>query len=329
MNPDGTFGDVPTAADFFAGIVSAPPRPPDDVLEAVHCLVRLNDEEERIITGWRERDLACVREWLAGGGDPNIHVARPFFRHPGSLVGSVLSSAVYNATYQHVDTDQQIAVLDLLYAAGADLEKRDPGIPNVPSGVIPSPLQGAASARVGSFRLTKWLLDRGVSVLDRDGADAIRWASGNANCLTTGENVDVVRLLLNHPQHRASSSPGLREAETSAAQFGHRAHPLIRWHRRAPHLMKDVMVLRTLCERGRAVPPKIPRRPRRCHELQVLLARLFGPNMPKPLFRIIVEFWLGRGLPYKYSRDYLPEPEGDFPSQPGNDIARNYIREGL
>ena len=66
-----------------------------------------------------------------------------------------------------------------------------------------------------------------------------------------------------------------------------------------------------------------------CHELQVLLARLFGPNMPKPLFRIVVEFWLGRGLPYKYSRDYLPEPEGDFPSQPGNDFARNYIREGL
>ena len=32
MNPDGTYGDVPTAADFFAGIVSAPPpRPPDDV----------------------------------------------------------------------------------------------------------------------------------------------------------------------------------------------------------------------------------------------------------------------------------------------------------
>ena len=54
-----------------------------------------------------------------------------------------------------------------------------------------------------------------------------------------------------------------------------------------------------------------------------------GPNMPKPLFRIVVEFWLGRGLPYKYSRDYLPEPEEDFPSRPGNDFARNYIREGL
>ena len=51
--------------------------------------------------------------------------------------------------------------------------------------------------------------------------------------------------------------------------------------------------------------------------------------MPKPLFRIVVEFWLGRGLPYKYSRDYLPEPEEDFPSQPGNDFARDYIREGL
>ena len=74
---------------------------------------------------------------------------------------------------------------------------------------------------------------------------------------------------------------------------------------------------------------KIPRRPRRCHELQVLLARLFGPNMPKPLFRIVVEFWLGRGLPYKYSRDYLPEPEEDFPSRPGNGLARFYIREGL
>jgi len=38
MNPDGTFGNVPTAADWAAGFVSAPPRPPDDVLEAVHCL---------------------------------------------------------------------------------------------------------------------------------------------------------------------------------------------------------------------------------------------------------------------------------------------------
>jgi len=51
--------------------------------------------------------------------------------------------------------------------------------------------------------------------------------------------------------------------------------------------------------------------------------------MPKPLFRIVVEFWLGRGLPYKYSRDYLPEPEEDFPSRPGNGLARFYIREGL
>ena len=33
MNPDGTFGNVPTAADWAAGFVSAPPRPPDDVLE--------------------------------------------------------------------------------------------------------------------------------------------------------------------------------------------------------------------------------------------------------------------------------------------------------
>ena len=97
--------------------------------------------------------------------------------------------------------------------------------------------------------------------------------------------------------------------------------------------MKDVMVLRTLCERGRAAPPKTPRRPRRCHELQVLLARLFGPNMPKPLFRIVVEFWVGRGLPYKYSRDYLSEEaldEGEYPANPGRgEYARHFIREGL
>ncbi len=52
--------------------------------------------------------------------------------------------------------------------------------------------------------------------------------------------------------------------------------------------------------------------------------------MPKPLFRIVVEFWLGRGLPYKYSRDYLSEeaPELPFPYHPGYDYARNYIRQG-
>ena len=56
--------------------------------------------------------------------------------------------------------------------------------------------------------------------------------------------------------------------------------------------------------------------------------------MPKPLFRIVVEFWLGRGLPYKYSRDYLseeaPELEGEYPANPSRgEYARTYIREGL
>ena len=59
----------------------------------------------------------------------------------------------------------------------------------------------------------------------------------------------------------------------------------------------------------------------------------FGPNMPKPLFRIVVEFWVGRGLPYKYSRDYISEEapdEGEYPANPGRgEYARHYIREGL
>ena len=87
------------------------------------------------------------------------------------------------------------------------------------------------------------------------------------------------------------------------------ALPLLRQHYHAPNWMKEAMVLRTLCERGRAAPPKIARRPRRCRvaqEHQGLLARLFAPDMPKPLFRIVVEFWLGRGLPYKYSRTSSP-----------------------
>ena len=56
--------------------------------------------------------------------------------------------------------------------------------------------------------------------------------------------------------------------------------------------------------------------------------------MPKPLFRIVVEFWLGRGLPYKYSRDYLSvdarPDEGEYPANPGRgEYARHFIREGL
>jgi len=55
--------------------------------------------------------------------------------------------------------------------------------------------------------------------------------------------------------------------------------------------------------------------------------------MPKPLFRIVVEFWVGRGLPYKYSRDYLSEEaldEGEYPANPGRgEYARHFIREGL
>ena len=47
----------------------------------------------------------------------------------------------------------------------------------------------------------------------------------------------------------------------------------------------------------------------------------------------LFDFWLGRGLPYKYSGDYLPEDapdEGEYPANPGRgEYARHYIREGL
>ena len=70
--------------------------------------------------------------------------------------------------------------------------------------------------------------------------------------------------------------------------------------------MKGVMVLRTLVKRGRAAPPKLSRRPRHCNdsELKNVLARLFSPDVPTRSFRRVVEFWLGRGLPYEYSRTY-------------------------
>ena len=45
---------------------------------------------------------------------------------------------------------------------------------------------------------------------------------------------------------------------------------------------------------------------RRCNdsELKNVLARLFSPDVPTRSFRRVVEFWLGRGLPYEYSRTY-------------------------
>ena len=56
----------------------------------------------------------------------------------------------------------------------------------------------------------------------------------------------------------------------------------------------------------RAAPPTLSRRPRRCNdsELKNVLARLFSPDVPTRSFRRVVEFWLGRGLPYEYSRTY-------------------------
>ena len=51
---------------------------------------------------------------------------------------------------------------------------------------------------------------------------------------------------------------------------------------------------------------KLSRRPRHCNdsELKNVLARLFSPDVPTRSFRRVVEFWLGRGLPYEYSRTY-------------------------
>ena len=78
--------------------------------------------------------------------------------------------------------------------------------------------------------------------------------------------------------------------------------------------MKGVMVLRALVKRGRAAPPKLSRRPRHCNdsELKNVLARLFSPDVPTRSFRRVVEFWLGRGLPYEYSRTYDLREESDW-----------------
>ena len=66
------------------------------------------------------------------------------------------------------------------------------------------------------------------------------------------------------------------------------------------------MRVRRIVKRGRAAPPKLSRRPRRCNDsgLTNVLARLFSPDVPSRSFRRVVEFWLGRGLPYEYSRTY-------------------------
>ena len=58
----------------------------------------------------------------------------------------------------------------------------------------------------------------------------------------------------------------------------------------------------------------LSRRPRRCNdsELKNVLARLFSPDVPTRSFRRVVEFWLGRGLPYEYSRTYDLREESDW-----------------
>ena len=74
------------------------------------------------------------------------------------------------------------------------------------------------------------------------------------------------------------------------------------------------MRVRRIVKRGRAAPPKLSRRPRRCNDsgLTNVLARLFSPDVPTRPFRRVVEFWLGRGLPYEYSRTYDLREESDW-----------------
>lgn len=168
--------------------------------------------------------------------------------------------------------------------------------------------------------LTRWFAEHGVDLITQDpldmGDQALHRAATNINCvLPRGENVDVVRFILNHAEFKSGTwhdnilwntehylGPLLANSSDARVII----IPLLRQHRLAPPLMKESMLLRTLVERGRAAPPKMSRRPRRSNksELKNVLARLFSPDIPLPLFRRVVEFWLGRGLPYKYSRTY-------------------------
>jgi hypothetical protein len=274
------------------------------------------------VRGWTEDPGSDLRDWLARGGDPNAWVAIPDYGQIPTLLGLGCCGPY---TFGLADREPAIAAL---LAAGAD-----PNVGFVVEGRQFRPLFSQAIAGRHGMAIAARLLAHGAAVdAAVEGNTPLVGVAGSTHTIDDTDCRDFVRLLLAYggtPPREVREHEGVPQTleEWSAHQPSRRlTHALLRdvrlgggWKGYVREPRVRLLVLRELCLRGRAAPPRAT-----AAAGAALLARLFvaapAPTrrqtrtarrargdddrrllgeLPTPIFWHVMKFW-------RSERDYLP-----------------------
>ena len=270
------------------------------------------------VRGWTEDPGSDLKDWLARGGDPNAWVGIPDYgRIPTLLALGCCGPYTFGLS------DREPAVAALL-AAGAD-----PNVGFVVEGRQFRPLFSQAIAGRHGMAIAARLLAHGAAVdAAVEGNTALIGVAGSTHTIDGIACRDFVRLLLSYgatPPREVREHEGVPQTleEWSAHQPSRRlTHALLRdvrlcggWKGYVREPRVRLLLLRELCLRGRAAPPRATllarlfvaapaptrrqtRTSRRARGGDDDDRRLLG-ELPAPIFWHVMKFW-------RSERDYLP-----------------------
>ena len=270
------------------------------------------------VRGWTEDPGADLRDWLARGGDPNAWVGIPDY---GRIPTLLALGCCGPYTFGLADREPAIAAL---LAAGAD-----PNVGFVVEGRQFRPLFSQAIAGRHGMAIAARLLAHGAAVdAAVEGNTALVGVAGSTHTIDDTACRDFVRLLLAYganPPREVREHEGVPQTleEWSAHQPSRRlTHALLRdvrlgggWKGYVREPRVRLLLLRELCLRGRAAPPRATllarlfvaaaaptrrqtRTSRRARGGDDDDRRLLG-ELPAPVFWRVMKYW-------RSERDYLP-----------------------
>ena len=271
---------------------------------------------KHILTATALGNVSVLKQWIDDGGDPNAR----------TIDGHTLPSVA--AIFCRLDS------MTVLVERGArvDVADGDGWTPLIEAVVFQPGIESNDDHRVRRRELVDLLLTNGASVDRRtaDGMTPLMLAAAQGH-------MDIIRLLLRRGAVLTLTDGAGRNAEAAAERRSrHDAAELLAevrlaggtWKRYISEPRRDLIVLRALCARGRAVQSSnvgrfvgpaqsralarlFPAPPGRTRSQKKRRTR--GPHLPDELFWRVLQFW-------RSERDFPEEPE-DVAAGYGDDMV--------
>ena len=271
---------------------------------------------KHILTATALGNVSVLTQWINDGGDPNAR----------TIDGHTLPSVA--AIFCRLDS------MTVLVERGArvDVADGDGWTPLIEAVVFQPGIESNDDHRVRRRELVDLLLTNGASVDRRtaDGMTPLMLAAAQGH-------MDIIRLLLRRGAVLTLTDGAGRNAEAAAERRSrHDAAELLKevrlsggtWKRYVSEPRRDLIVLRALCARGRAMMSSNSGRlvgPSQGRALERLFPappgrtrsqkkrRIRGPHLPDELFWRVLQFW-------RSERDCPEEPE-EFATGYGDDMV--------